>query len=921
MWAAAAASGSIVLVAVGEELDDAGRVGELVLARLDPERPRAAGDEVEPPVGHPLEHLGDLARAADRPQPVVGEPDDPELRLLLQAARDHRLVALLEDVQRDQLARQGDEPEREQRKVPDQLHDDPVYGASPVPAAMADRPGLVPARPARARSPAAAGGAGRVRARGPGVRARRAAARRRASGSRDAFLFACLKDLRESLQAARREPRGASRGTPEQELPKLAARARRDRRLLRLRRARRSPCSATRTSRRRSSEAGVEPRRTPGNFIADIGKLKPYAVFTPFWRAWARAPAARVHGAPRKVPVPSDLTVGRIPAARPRPWLTSRRRDRGPQAHARLRPHDLRRHPHRLDRERRCSPPYLHFGASAPASSRSAPAAPTPASSPGATSTPTSSSTTRQHQARAPAQSSTRIEWDGTDEHFDAWREGRTGFPGRRRRHAPAAQTGWMHNRARLITACFLVKDLHIDWRRGERHFMDYLLDGDVAQNNGNWQWICSVGVDPAPLHPPPLQPDPAGAAPRPRRRLRGPLGARQPRRWSRSSTTRSSASGRWRRTAARAARKLPRMTSSTFSATSPTGVPPLHLTGERTLPDVPEENYWYRRHLVVYEWIAERVHGRKVVDLACGEGYGSDVLARTAQSRDRRRRQPRGVRARARQVHARHVRAQHGRDLAGRRGLRRVPADDRAHPGPGRDARPRPRADRARRRRLRLHAERAHARAEGRRALRQPVARPRVQARASTASCASATSTTSTCSASSTRASCARTSSRSKRRAGTACTPRCTSRARSTSASPRRSPPATSRCGAAGSSARSTCSPSCGREARPAHPHALRRGLRHVAVRRGVAVGGDRDLLPAAARRARPPPRQGHAVDHAGARRPARGAGGDGALPGVPARRSAPPRTRSTPTTASTSRTRARATRTPPTRWSGAAT
>ncbi len=62
-----------------------------------------------------------------------------------------------------------------------------------------------------------------------------------------------------------------------------------------------------------------------------------------------------------------------------------------------------------------------------------------------------------------------------------------------------------------------------------------------------------------------------------------------------------------------------------------PPGVPPLHLTGERTLPDVPEENYWYRRHLVVYEWIAERVHGRRVVDLACGEGYGSAVLAERA--------------------------------------------------------------------------------------------------------------------------------------------------------------------------------------------------------------------------------------------------------------------------------------------------
>ena len=62
-----------------------------------------------------------------------------------------------------------------------------------------------------------------------------------------------------------------------------------------------------------------------------------------------------------------------------------------------------------------------------------------------------------------------------------------------------------------------------------------------------------------------------------------------------------------------------------------PAGVPPLALTGERTLPDVPEENYWFRRHLAVYEWIAERVRGATVADLACGEGYGSDVLAERA--------------------------------------------------------------------------------------------------------------------------------------------------------------------------------------------------------------------------------------------------------------------------------------------------
>jgi 2-polyprenyl-3-methyl-5-hydroxy-6-metoxy-1,4-benzoquinol methylase len=62
-----------------------------------------------------------------------------------------------------------------------------------------------------------------------------------------------------------------------------------------------------------------------------------------------------------------------------------------------------------------------------------------------------------------------------------------------------------------------------------------------------------------------------------------------------------------------------------------PEGVPPLELTGERTLPDVPAENYWYRRHLAVYEWIAERCAGLDAIDMACGEGYGTDVLARRA--------------------------------------------------------------------------------------------------------------------------------------------------------------------------------------------------------------------------------------------------------------------------------------------------
>ena len=74
-------------------------------------------------------------------------------------------------------------------------------------------------------------------------------------------------------------------------------------------------------------------------------------------------------------------------------------------------------------------------------------------------------------------------------------------------------------------------------------------------------------------------------------------------------------------------------METAYVQSNQPDGVPPLELTGERTLPDVPEENYWYRRHLVVYEWIAARTLGKRVVDMACGEGYGSEVLSRGAAS------------------------------------------------------------------------------------------------------------------------------------------------------------------------------------------------------------------------------------------------------------------------------------------------
>ncbi|MCB8985388.1 MAG: deoxyribodipyrimidine photo-lyase [Ardenticatenaceae bacterium] len=91
------------------------------------------------------------------------------------------------------------------------------------------------------------------------------------------------------------------------------------------------------------------------------------------------------------------------------------------------------------------------------------------------------------------------LAWDNDAEHFAAWQNGRTGYPIIDAAMRQLAATGWMHNRARMIVASFLVKDLLIDWRWGERHFMQHLVDGDPAANNGGWQWTAGTGTDAAP--------------------------------------------------------------------------------------------------------------------------------------------------------------------------------------------------------------------------------------------------------------------------------------------------------------------------------------------------------------------------------------------------------------------------------------
>lgn len=91
------------------------------------------------------------------------------------------------------------------------------------------------------------------------------------------------------------------------------------------------------------------------------------------------------------------------------------------------------------------------------------------------------------------------IRWPNNQAFFSAWCEGQTGYPIVDAAMRCLNQTGWMHNRLRMIVASFLVKDLHIDWRWGERYFMQHLIDGELAANNGGWQWAASTGADAAP--------------------------------------------------------------------------------------------------------------------------------------------------------------------------------------------------------------------------------------------------------------------------------------------------------------------------------------------------------------------------------------------------------------------------------------
>ena len=345
------------------------------------------------------------------------------------------------------------------------------------------------------------------------------------SENRERFLLGSLHVLREELRR-----RGGElfvrAGRPEQVLAGLAA----ETGATELRFASDvSPFARARDARVEAAmrAAGVRVRRSGGNFVADTREERPYQVFSAFHRRWLERPRRPVHDAPARVPVPGGLDAGDLPPAprlehHPPGEIEARRR-----AEAWLRDGladyaSGRRHDDMLHGTSRLSM-HLHFGT---VSARELEQRARERRSEGAKAWRRQlawrdfyAHVLHHHPRNAREAMKPEPEWDHDDELVAAWKEGRTGYPIVDAGMRQLARTGFMDNRARLITASFLTKDLHQDWRVGEAHFMELLFCGDEAQNNGNWQWIASTGVDPQPffkrLYNPVLQQrrhDPEGA-------------------------------------------------------------------------------------------------------------------------------------------------------------------------------------------------------------------------------------------------------------------------------------------------------------------------------------------------------------------------------------------------------------------------
>lgn len=258
---------------------------------------------------------------------------------------------------------------------------------------------------------------------------------------------------------------------------------------------------------------GVALHRHPGVTAVPAGAVAPggkdhYAVFTPYHRKWLGVPWRSIVAKPRHIAVPNGLDAGECPTLDAL-TLGERSPDVIPggetEARARLnrwtRAH-LGEYPDRHDdlpgdATSRLSP-YLHFGCISPLEVATK-----------LRDRPGGAAYVRQlcwrdffHQLLAARPDAAwhdyrgESTWDDDPDAFDAWRDGRTGYPIVDAGMRQLLREGYMHNRARLVVASFLTKDLHQDWRAGARHFLEHLVDGDLANNNLGWQWVAGTGTD-----------------------------------------------------------------------------------------------------------------------------------------------------------------------------------------------------------------------------------------------------------------------------------------------------------------------------------------------------------------------------------------------------------------------------------------
>jgi deoxyribodipyrimidine photo-lyase len=342
-----------------------------------------------------------------------------------------------------------------------------------------------------------------------------------ASAPRTAFMLGCLQDLDGALAE-----RGAGLcvrfGRPEHELPALAASAGAAAVLWT---SDVSPYARARDRRVTEAlrQAGVRARTHPGAYCADVSVPRtqdgrPFSVFTPFWRAQQRLARRPVQRAPAHLALPTGLDRGRLPGLQalglpdagelPEPFCAPGERA-GRAAMARWLDGPVEHYGERRDLLEGGTSglsPYLRWGC---ISARELEQRAQRRGGPGP------AAFVRQlawrdfyahvllsHPGNARAEFHPRLralEWDADDELLQAWQQGRTGYPLVDACMRQLTRTGWMPNRARLVAGSFLTKDLHLDWRAGEAWFERLLLDGEPAQNNGNWQWVASTGVDPAP--------------------------------------------------------------------------------------------------------------------------------------------------------------------------------------------------------------------------------------------------------------------------------------------------------------------------------------------------------------------------------------------------------------------------------------